>query len=155
MDKLLESIRISKPVKTESVLTEASMSRNEMIDWIEDNWNTSEGWEKLSSVISAIGYDPENLDDSNDEEGMYANFSDEDLDNIISVLRTGKTKDGYDTSVKPQTAPLTDDAAKELFKDALKGVGSISKVDGTRSSALAIYDVYRQGKTYRVQIYKM
>ena len=68
------------------------MSRSEMIDWIEDNWNTAEGYKQLDAAIEAIGYDTEHLDDSDGEEGMYANFSDEDLEDIISVLKTGKTR---------------------------------------------------------------
>lgn len=139
----------------ESKLTESSMSRSEMIDWIEDNWNTAEGYEQLDAAIEAVGYDTEHLDDSDSEEGMYANFSDEDLENIISVLKTGRTKDGYDTSVKSQKIPMTDSRAKDTFKLALDNVGRATEVDKGTSSALAMYRVMIDGKEYQVQIYKM
>ena len=140
---------------TESKLNESSMSRNEMIDWIDDNYNTQEGFEQLDAAIDAIGYDSEHLDDSDDNEGLYANFSDEDLENIISVLKTGKTKDGYDTSIKPQKAPLTDKAVKDLFKRYLEGIGPVREINKGTSSTLVMYDVSIQGQTFRVQVYKM
>lgn len=139
----------------ESKLTESSMSRSEMIDWIEDNWNTTEGYKQLDAAIEAIGYDTEHLDDSDREEGMYANFSTEDLENIMSVLKSGRTKDGYDTSVKPQRIPMTDSRAKDTFKLALDNLGRATEIDKGVSSALAMYRVMIDGKEYQVQIYKM
>ena len=132
-----------------------NMSRKEMIDWLEDNWNTSEGYEQLNAAIDAIGYDSDHIDDSDEEEGMYANFSDEDLENIISVLKTGKTKDGHDTSVKPQRIPMTDKKAKDIFKLALNDVGRAIEIDKGTGSALAMYNVMIDGKEYQVQIYRM
>ena len=79
----------------------SSMSRREMIDWIDDNYNTDENYEKLDNAISMIGYDADYIDDSDREEGMYANFSDEDLNNIIRVLNTGKVPEGASTSPRP------------------------------------------------------
>lgn len=86
---------------------------------------------------------------------MYANFSDEELENIISVLKTGRTKDGYDTSVKSQKIPMTDSRAKDIFKLALDDLGSATEVDKGTSSALAMYRVMIDGKEYQVQIYKV
>ena len=132
-----------------------NMSRKEMIDWLEDNWNTSEGYEQLNAAIDAIGYDSDHIDDSDEEEGMYANFSDEDLENIISVLKTGKTKDGHATSVKPQRIPMTDKKAKDMFKLALNDLGRAIEIDKGTGSALAMYSVMIDGKEYQVQIYRM
>lgn len=78
---------------------DASMSRREMIDWLDDNWNTDEGYEQLDAAIEAIGYDTEHLDDSDSKEGMYANFSDGDLNNIIHILKKGwRIKEGYNAA---------------------------------------------------------
>ena len=75
-----------------------NMSRKEMIDWLDDNWNTDEGYEQLDAAIEAVGYDTEHLDDSDREEGMYANFSNEDLSKIIHILKKGwRIKEGYNT----------------------------------------------------------
>lgn len=132
-----------------------NMSREEMIDWLEDNWNTNEGYKQLNAAIDAIGYDSDHIDDSDEEEGMYANFSDEDLENIISVLKTGRTKDGHDTSVKPQRIPMTDKKAKDIFKLALNDLGRAVEIDKGTGSALAMYNVMIDGKEYQVQIYRM
>lgn len=94
--KVLKRVNSSPRQSSKLDKIDASMSRSDMIDWLEDNWNTDEGYEQLDAAIEAIGYDTEHLDDSDDEEGMYANFSDEDLRSIIHILIKGRRiEEGY------------------------------------------------------------
>ena len=70
------------------------MNRSRLIDMI-DEYNTDylEEWQKLDAAIEQVtGMDPDYLDDSHPDEGMYANISTEDLREILNILQ-GKTHD--------------------------------------------------------------
>lgn len=71
----IDNTRSSKSMNN---FNESLMSRSDMIDWIEYNWNTAEGYKQLGAAIEAIGYDTEHLDDSDDEEGCM----------LISLMRS-------------------------------------------------------------------
>lgn len=61
------------------------MSRKEMIDWIEEHWNdTIEHGEWLYSYLTELGFNVE--DDSDEEEGFYANITTDGLRAVIKEL---------------------------------------------------------------------
>lgn len=56
-----------------------------MIDWIEDNCNTSDNADYLYQILDNLGF---NTDDDSDEEGVfYANLADEELKRVIEILK--------------------------------------------------------------------
>lgn len=68
------------------------MTRSRIIDAI-DRYNNEYDWKKLDAAIEQVtGMDPDYLDDSDPNEGMYADISTEDLQEILNVLQ-GKTAD--------------------------------------------------------------
>lgn len=118
------------------------MSRKEMIDWIEDNWNdTIEHGEWLYGYLTELGFNVE--DDSDEEEGFYANLTTSDLRKIVDELKPN-TK----TSVKEQIAGI---------RKALETLGKVSDVSLDYAGAEeATFDVdFKDGNTFRIQIYKM
>nr|DAG41028.1 MAG TPA: hypothetical protein [Caudoviricetes sp.] len=61
------------------------MSRKEMIDWIEEHWNdTVEHGEWLYNYLTELGFNVE--DDSDEEEGFYANITTDGLRAVIKEL---------------------------------------------------------------------
>ena len=66
-------------------LKENLSTRKEMIDWIEDNWNTRENSAYLYQLLRDLGLDIEN--DSDEEEGFYVNLTDENLKRVIDILK--------------------------------------------------------------------
>lgn len=64
---------------------DVNMSRKEMIDWIEEHWNdTVEHGEWLYNYLTELGFNVE--DDSDEEEGFYANITTDGLRAVIKEL---------------------------------------------------------------------
>lgn len=62
------------------------MDRDKLINAI-DRYNNQYDWRKLDAAIEQVtGMDPDYLDDSDPNEGMYADISTEDLQEIWNVL---------------------------------------------------------------------
>lgn len=135
---LIDNISFDDVTKESKELKESS--RSEMIDWIEDHWNTDDNSDYLYKVMSDLGFDIE--DDSDEEEGFYANLTNDDLKRVIDILK-GDTKP-------------TDKEQVNMIKNAIKSVGRVVDMkDDGYGSDLATFDVMMGGDTYRVQIYKM
>lgn len=118
------------------------MTRKEMIDWIEDHWNdTLEHGKWLYNYLTELGFNIE--DDSDAEEGFYANITTQDLRKIVAELKPN-TK----VSVKEQVADI---------REALETLGRVSDVSFDYTGAEeATFDVnFKDGDTFRIQIYKM
>lgn len=130
-------------VQNQKIIKEdINMTRKEMIDWIEDHWNdTAEHGEWLYGYLTELGFNIE--DDSDDEEGFYANLTTGDLRKIIDELKPN-TK----VSVKEQIANI---------REALETLGRVSDVSLDYTGAEeATFDVnLKDGDTFRIQIYKM
>lgn len=122
-------------------LKENFSTRKEMIDWIEDHWNTRENSDYLYQVLGDLGLDIE--DDSDEDEGFYANLTNDNLKRVIDIL-------------KSDTKP-TDKEQVNMIKNAIKSVGRVVDMkDDGYGSDLATFDVLMDPEnTYRVQIYKM
>lgn len=122
-------------------LKENFSTRKEMIDWIEDHWNTRENSDYLYQVLGDLGLDIE--DDSDEDEGFYANLTNDNLKQVIDIL-------------KSDTKP-TDKEQVNMIKNAIKSVGRVVDMkDDGYGSDLATFDVLMDPEnTYRVQIYKM
>ena len=112
-----------------------------MIDWIEDHWITRENSDYLYQVLGDLGLDIE--DDSDEDEGFYANLTNDNLKRVIDIL-------------KSDTKP-TDKEQVNMIKNAIKSVGRVVDMkDDVYGSDLATFDVLMDPEnTYRVQIYKM
>lgn len=122
-------------------LKESFSTRKEMIDWIEDNWNTPENSDYLYQLMGNLGLNIE--DDSNEEEGFYVNLTDDDLKRVIDVLKG-----------------VTNPSPKEqinTIKEALKSVGMIKDLDKSPyGKDIDTFDIkLYSGDTFRIQIYKM
>lgn len=122
-------------------LKENLSTRKEMIDWIEDNWNTRENSAYLYQLLRDLGLDIEN--DSDEEEGFYVNLTDDDLKRVIDILKGD--------------AKYTDKEQVNMIKNAIKSVGRVVDMeDDGYGSDIATFDVLMDPRnTYRVQIYKM
>ena len=68
----------------------AASTRTDIIDYIEDNYNTAEGWEELEDAISELFGDGVLDDDSDEDEGFYANLSDSELKKLKNHLDSNK-----------------------------------------------------------------
>lgn len=126
----------------EIIKEDINMTRKEMIDWIEDHWNdTAEHGEWLYGYLTELGFNVE--DDSDDEEGFYANLTTGDLRKIVDEL-----KPNTEVSVKEQIADI---------REALETLGRVSDVSLDYTGAEeATFDVdFKDGNTFRIQIYKM
>lgn len=121
---------------------DVNMSRKEMIDWIEDNWNNSpDNADYLYQVLDDLEVNID--DDSDEEEGFYANLTDEDLNRVIEILKGENPK------------PTTKEQVGRI-KKALESFGRVKDLDTNFSSAQAIFDLsMRDGDTFRIQVYKM
>lgn len=117
------------------------MTRKEMIDWIEDHWNTRENSDYLYQVLGDLGLDTE--DDSDEDEGLYANLTNDNLKRVIDILK--------------RDTKLTDKEQVNMIKNAIKSVGRVVDMkDDGYGSDLATFDVnFKDGDTFRIQIYKM
>lgn len=131
-----------KELSNMKFLKENLSTRKEMIDWIEDHWNdTIEHGEWLYDYLTELGFNIE--DDSDAEEGFYANITTRDLRKIVDELKPN-TK----SSVKDQIASI---------REALETLGRVSDVSLDYNGAEeATFDVnLKDGDTFRIQIYKM
>lgn len=132
-----------KSIESKEIIKEdINMTRKEMIDWIEDNWNdTIEHGKWLYNYLTELGFNVE--DDSDEEEGFYANLTTSDLRKVINEL-SSNTK----TSLKEQIAGI---------RKALGTLGKVSDVSLDYAGAEeATFDVnLKDGDTFRIQIYKM
>ena len=130
-----------KELSSMRFLKENFSTRKEMIDWIEDHWNTRENSDYLYQVLGDLGLDIE--DDSDEDEGFYANLTNDNLKRVIDIL-------------KNDTKP-TDKEQVNMIKNAIKSVGRVVDMkDNSYGSDLATFDVLMDPEnTYRVQIYKM
>lgn len=139
---LSKEVDLHESVESKEIIKEdVNMSRKEMIDWIEDNWNdTIEHGEWLYGYLTELGFNVE--DDSDEEEGFYANLTTSDLRKIVDELKPN-TK----TSVKEQIAGI---------RKALETLGKVSDVSLDYAGAEeATFDVdFKDGNTFRIQIYK-
>lgn len=116
------------------------MTRSRIIDMLED-YNTEEDYEKLDAAIEQVtGQDPEFLDDSDDNEGMYADISTEDLQEILNILQGKSSRDAkkYTISdlVYEEYALIRE--AVEMFSDP-----SFSK--SRRDASIAKHIMNKQG----------
>lgn len=60
------------------------MTRIQMIDYLDENYNTEDKYQMLEGAIEDIvGH----IDDSDPDEGMYAELSDDDLASIIEEMK--------------------------------------------------------------------
>lgn len=136
---LIDNISFDDVTKESKELKESS--RSEMIDWIEDHWNTADNSDYLYKVMSDLGFDIE--DDSDEDEGFYANLTNDELKRVIDILK-GDTKP-------------TDKEQANMIKKAIKSVGRVVDMkDNDYGHALDTFDVTMDsGDTFRVQIYKM
>lgn len=125
----------------EAVNEDINMTRQEMIDWIEDNWNNNpDTADWLYDYLTELGFNID--DDSDEEEGFYANLTDDNLRMIIDEL-------------KPNTKPRTKEQINKI-KDTLKSLGRISNVDDIYSRSEVTFDLsMTDGDTFRIQIYKI
>lgn len=115
------------------------MSRDMIIDRLED-YNTDADYEKLDSAIEQVtGQDPEFIDDSDEDEGMYANFSTEELQEILDVLE-GKRSDSekYDISDLAY-------AEYALIKEAVKMFSDPAFSRSRRDASIAKHIMNKQG----------
>lgn len=131
-----------KELSNMKFLKENLSTRKEMIDWIEDHWNdTIAHGEWLYNYLTELGFNIE--DDSDAEEGFYANITTSDLRKIVDKLKSN-TK----SSVKDQIADI---------REALETLGRVSDVSLDYTGAEeATFDVnLKDGDTFRIQIYKM
>lgn len=140
----IKILELDKPtVQNQEIIKEdINMTRKEMIDWIEDHWNdTISHGEWLYNYLTELGFNIE--DDSDAEEGFYANITTSDLRKIVDELKSN-TK----SSVKDQIADI---------REALETLGRVSDVSLDYTGAEeATFDVnLKDGDTFRIQIYKM
>lgn len=126
----------------ESLNEDINMTRKEMIDWIEDNWNNSpDNADYLYQVLDNLGFNAD--DDSDEEEGFYANLADKDLKRVIEILKGEDPK----PTIEEQLGRI---------KKTLASLGRIEDKDTNFNSAQAIFDLsMKDGATFRIQIYKM
>lgn len=140
----IKILELDKPtVQNQKIIKEdINMTRKEMIDWIEDHWNdTAKHGEWLYGYLTELGFNIE--DDSDPEEGFYANITTSDLRKIVDELKSN-TK----STVKDQIADI---------REALETLGRVSDVSLDYTGAEeATFDVnLKDGDTFRIQIYKM
>lgn len=131
-----------KEISNMKFLKENLSTRKEMIDWIEDHWNdTIAHGEWLYNYLTELGFNIE--DDSDAEEGFYANITTSDLRKIVDEL-------------KPNTKSVVKDQIADI-REALKTLGRVSDVSLDYNGAEeATFDVnLKDGDTFRIQIYKM
>lgn len=138
--ELEEGCKSSTLENTKIIKEDVNMSRKEMIDWIEDHWNdTAEHSEWLYSYLTELGFNVE--DDSDDEEGFYANLTTGDLRKIVDEL-----KPNTEVSVKEQIADI---------REALETLGRVFDVEDTYGSSEAVFDLsVPEGSSFRISIYK-
>lgn len=77
----------------ESLKESTSMSRNQLIDYLETNWNTADNYQQLDDAMTKI-YGSDDFSDDYPGEGMYANFTTLQLKQILNML------EGTDESLK-------------------------------------------------------
>lgn len=63
-----------------------SMSRADMIDYIENKWNDRDHWELLDKIMTDV-YGSDSFNDDDPKEGMYHEFSNSQLDQIIRRMK--------------------------------------------------------------------
>lgn len=139
---LSKEVDLHESVESKEIIKEdVNMSRKEMIDWIEDHWNdTVEHGEWLYNYLTELGFNVE--DDSDEEEGFYANLTTSDLRKVINELN-----------------PNTEVSVKERImgiRKALETLGKVSDVSLDYAGAEeATFDVdFKDGNTFRIQIYR-
>lgn len=140
---VISKINLTEPT-TESVMTEASMSRSEMIDFIDEIYNTRDGEKFVDGAIRELGIDPNTLDDSDPNEGFYSNFSNDELNSIVASLKGGRDAG---------QVPITDSELENRITSALSTLGRVEKLQGSYSGALASYDIRVGNRSVRVQVY--
>lgn len=69
-----------------------SYDRNSLIDYIDENYNTEDNYEVLDNAWSTL-FPSVSQDDSDPDEGMYANLSTSELQKLKTYLDGGQ--DGY------------------------------------------------------------
>lgn len=104
--------------KNES-LKENLSTRKEMIDWIEDNWNTRENSAYLYQLLRDLGLDIEK--DSSEDEGFYVNLTDEDLKRVIDILR-GVTNSKEQASTIKKDDEDYDSMSREELMDEIDDI---------------------------------
>ena len=120
----------------EELKEDVNMTRKEMIDWIEDNWNSdTESADILYQTLDDLGFHIE--DDSDEEEGFYANLTDEDLKRAVDELHKKESL--------------------KKIRQTLEGIGTVHDWKGrSYGSEADIFDLrLENGDTFRVQVYKM
>jgi hypothetical protein len=76
--------------------------RNDMIDRIEDNYSENPGLvdSAIMQVMMWTPQDLEQMDDSDPDEGFYANFTNSDLQQILSILEEEDNESRYTITLK-------------------------------------------------------
>lgn len=82
------------------------MNREQLVDTIEENYNSSpDSYELLDEAIRAVtSVDPETMDDSDPEEGMYANFTTSELRSILEYCQNGGANSNANYSIDHLTS---------------------------------------------------
>ena len=68
-----------------------SYDRNSLIDYIDENYNTEDNYEVLDNAWSTL-FPSVSQDDSDPDEGMYANLSTSELQKLKTYLDGGQDK---------------------------------------------------------------
>lgn len=98
------------------------MTRNAMIDKIEDIYNND--YERVDNAIMQVmmwlPQDFEDIDDSDPDEGFYANFTNSELQQILSILEKEDNKGRYTITLKVTAYE------ESVLKDAMESYSDIS-----------------------------
>lgn len=109
-----------------------STDRAKLIDYLENTYNTEDGYEQLDdAILHVVGIDPDQIDDSDPEEGMYSSFSTEQLSRIKEYL---------DNDPVVATIGLTQlqyDVLEELLSDASQDKTKLANIRKAASQLLA------------------
>lgn len=117
-------------VECATSITASTMSRDELIDTLDERFNTAEDYENLEAVLQQVsGRSLEHLDDSDPEEGIYAHFTTDMLQRAYNIL-SGKEADAHPTT-------FTLDLAEDEFSVVLEAMENFADPAFTKDRALS------------------
>lgn len=99
--------------------------RNNLIDDIEEIYSDNEGGSSRvdSAIMQVKGWSADDIvemDDSNPNEGFYANFTTDELQQILNILRDEDDKKRYTVTLKVTAYE------ESVLKDALENYSNVS-----------------------------
>ena len=115
------------------------MTRMQIIDAIDEEYNTSKYWDVLGRVMESVTGVPEDeVDDNDPEEGMYADISTGDLQQILDMM---------DEKIYPAQHSGCNWSNKEyaLLVEAMKAWADPSFSHSTEDSIIAKHILRRLG----------